>query len=121
VDHATLPCVALHLGVGAVVPHVQDVFRVGDVALLVPGQGAEYRENGVIPSAAFRMHRCGNPEGMTGKGFAVERADRRDQSEDESIAENKIYWRIGPSLTEPSSGFGMTSTAAFSVSNHRLP
>ena len=36
-------------------------------------------------------------------------------------AENKIYWRIGPSLTEPSSGFGMTSTADFSVSNHRLP
>ncbi|HEX3415978.1 MAG TPA: hypothetical protein VHT21_06180, partial [Stellaceae bacterium] len=29
----------------------------------------------------------------------------------------KIYW----ALAEPASGFGITSTAAFSVSNHRLP
>ena len=56
-----------------------------------------------------------------GKAFAVEHADRRDQSEDETYWENKIYWPIGSSLTEPWSGFGMTSTAAFSVSNHRLP
>jgi hypothetical protein len=27
-----------------------------------------------MPSAASGVHRCGNPEGMTGKGFAVERA-----------------------------------------------
>src|SRR5215472_14488502 len=35
--------VALHLGIGTVLPHVKDVFRVDDVALLVPGQAADYR------------------------------------------------------------------------------
>jgi hypothetical protein len=53
------------------------------------------------------------------KVFAVERADRRNQSEDETRRGQliKIYW----ALAEPTSGFGITSTAAFSVSNHRLP
>jgi hypothetical protein len=55
------------------------------------------------------------------KVFAVERGDRRNQSEDEtrrgelrSMGELLLTYR-------PESGFGMTSTAAFSVSNHRLP
>jgi hypothetical protein len=56
------------------------------------------------------------------KAAAVERADRRDQSEDKNAPQIiTIYWGIGSSLTVPASGFGMTSTAAFSVSNHRLP
>ena len=35
--------VALHLGVGTILPHVKDEFRVDGVALLVPGQGADHR------------------------------------------------------------------------------
>jgi hypothetical protein len=55
---------------------------------------------------------------------AVERADRRYQSKNEKpkrAGRIKNYWGIGSSFTEAASGFGMTSTAAFSVSNHRLP
>jgi hypothetical protein len=53
--------------------------------------------------------------------FAVERADPPQPESRNAPGRIKIYWGIGSSLTEPASGFGMTSTAAFSVSNHRLP
>ena len=48
VNASNFPCktdgtVALHLGVGTVLPHVKDVLRVADVALVVPGQRANYR------------------------------------------------------------------------------
>ena len=75
----------------------------------------------MIPFAASGVHRCGNPEGMTGKGSPSNAPIAATTVKTKRTAENKIYWRFGPSLTESSSGFGMTSTAAFSVSNHRLP
>ena len=95
---------------------VKSVRELGDLGTWI--ECADLRSNLVcgIGGAPSRQS-----ERDDGKAFAVEHADRRDQGEDETYWENKIYWPIGFSLTEPSSGFGMTSTAAFSVSNHRLP
>lgn len=73
--------------------------------------------NRVIPSAALGVHRCGNLEEMTGKGSPSNWLIAATRVKTKRTVGNKIYRWIGFLHTEPSNGFGMTSTAAFSVSN----
>jgi hypothetical protein len=63
----------------------------------------------------------GQSRGADRKVLAAERADRRNQREDET--RRGELRAIGDWLLtyRTSSKFGITSTAAFSVSNHRLP
>jgi len=51
--------------------------------------------NGVIPFAASGVHRCGNPEGMTGKGSPSNAPIAATRVKTKRTAENKVYWRIG--------------------------
>ena len=58
----------------------------------------------MIPSAASGVQRCGNPEGMIGKRSPSNAPIAATRVRTKRTAENKIYWRTGSSLTEPSSG-----------------
>jgi hypothetical protein len=70
------------------------------------------RHRSSAPTAVRRRrgHPCGRPVGAARDGARPGGGDRAG-----------VIWGIASSLTEAASGFGMTSTAAFSVSNHRLP